>query len=128
MSTGVFKVQRPAEAAQPSALGGLLGTAGSIVGGIYGGPAGSAAGGMAGKMVGEGIAPGKQATAGSRDVGVEMSDNAMARRKAEMDNQPSRQIADSIDSLKYLPPEQQQEYAQPLMQAQELARKNRGMA
>lgn len=128
MGVGVFKVQRPSEAAQPSALGGLLGTAGSIVGSIYGGPPGGAAGGMAGKMVGEGISPGKQAQAGSQDLSVGTSDDAMSRRKAEMDNQPERQIADSIDSLQYLPPEQQQQYAGPLMQAQEMARKNRGMA
>jgi outer membrane lipoprotein SlyB len=137
MGVGVFKVQRPGEQAQASGMGSLLGTVGQIgggiVGGIYGGPhgamAGSTAGGMAGGMIGKAIQPDKPATQGSKDLSVGVSDdNAMARKKAAMDAQPERQIADSIDSLKYLPPEQQQEYAQPLMQAQEMARKNRGMA
>lgn len=131
MGTGVFKVQRPAEQGSPSALGGVLGTVGGIAGTYFSGgnPAVGMAASKVGSQLGEGIAPGKQATAGSKDLSVAPSDDhAMARRQAAMDEQPERQIANSIDSLKYLPPEQQQEYGPSLMQAQEMARKNRGMA
>jgi len=46
--------QQQEAGASAGMLGGLLGTAGTVIGGIYGGPAGAAIGGAAGNMIGGG--------------------------------------------------------------------------
>lgn len=123
MGAGVYKPMRPYEQPTQSGLGQLLGTAGSIVGGIYGGPAGSAAGGMAGNAIGSAVAPGSKGDA-PKNVTVDQGpdQNALQRRKEAMDNSELGQLRQSIDSLKYLPPEQQAGLADPLQKAYSMAK------
>ncbi len=95
----------------------LLSLAGAGAGAAFGGPAGASLGLQAGGMVG-GMAQDKS----QGPQAVEL--NAMQRRQSELDNSAQRQIAQSIDSLKYIEdPAQRIELGKPLVMAQMQAQK-----
>jgi hypothetical protein len=91
------------------------------VGGMYGGAAGAATGGSLGGMAGGLLAKNDQQQ-GPQTVMTGGSD-ALQRRMQKLQENPQMQIAQSIDSLKYVQdPAQRAELAKPLLQADYMAR------
>lgn len=108
MGVGINIPKRPADNS-----GQLLSLAGTVVGGAFGGPPGAAIGGQAGSM----LAPKPQAGPDA------VESNPMARRKEQMDQDGLAQLSDSINSLQYIPDEEQRAaLAKPLLQAGALAK------
>lgn len=96
----------------------LLTLAGAGVGGYFGGVGGAGAGAQAGQMLGGMNEPEQKGPPPQ----LKQSETAIQRRMNQINETPLRQIADSIDSLKYIQdPVQRQELAQPLLQAQYMA-------
>lgn len=116
MAVGVNIPQRRQE---EDGLGKIL-KIGSMVAPMFG-PAGMAVGagmGVAGAL----NADNKQNTPGPEAIQTGPSD-AMGRRMQSLQESPQMQIANSIDSLKYIQdPQQRAELAKPLMQADYMAR------
>lgn len=89
-------------------------------GAYFGGPSGALAGAQAGQMLG-GMAQ-KPEQESDPAPQLKQSESAIQRRMNQINETPLRQIAESIDSLKYVPdPVKRQELAEPLMQAQYMA-------
>lgn len=117
-------VNIPKRAPQGGADGNLMTLAGMGAGAFFGAgnPAAISAGGSIGGMVG-GMAQGEQ-KAGPEAVPT--SGDPMSRRMNTLKESPQMQIANSIDSLKYIEdPAQRAELAKPLMQADYMARNKR---
>jgi len=118
MAVGVNIPKR--QQAGDGGLGSLMQLGGMAVGAAYGGPQGAALGGSLGGMVGGLAGPEKQ-PAGPEAVPT--SEGPMQRRMSSLQESPQMQIANSIDSLKYVQdPAQRAELAKPLMQADYMAR------
>lgn len=95
----------------------LMTLLGGAAGAYVGGPAGAMQGAQVGSMLG-GMAAKPEVQAPQ----IQDSGTAIQRRMNQLNETPLRQIADSIDSLKYVKdPVQRQELAAPLMQAQYMA-------
>ena len=96
----------------------LMSLIGAGAGAYFGGLPGAALGEKLGSTVGSmSQTPEKKAP-----PQLEPSQSAIQRRMSQINDTPLRQIADSIDSLKYIQdPVQRQELAQPLLQAQYVA-------
>ena len=126
----------PVQTSGGSSGGGFLSKflpiAGAGAGALIGGPGGYAAGASLGMGLG-GVAGGlvakdpTQATYEQKPNPQQAGDSgdAMSRRMAELDNQPLKQIRDSLNALYTLPPEQRAEYGKPLLQAEYMARKQK---
>lgn len=111
----------PQKKQAPDDLGKMLQIGGMAAGAAYGGPAGASLGGSLGGMIG-GIAGPEKASAGPGAVDTGGSD-ALQRRMSKLQENPQMQIANSIDSLKYIQdPGQRAELAMPLLQADYMAR------
>lgn len=111
MAQGIYVPKRQ----QNDQLGKLLPLVGAGIGAV-GGPAGMSAGMAAGGMAGGLIAqPQPQGPA-------PVESSAMNMRQQQLDQEPLRQIRESLAALKTLPPEQQALYAPSLMQADQMAR------
>lgn len=92
-----------------------MGIGGAMTGGVGGAAGGGALGSTLGGML-------FQDEKEPEIPKLEESNSAIQRRMNQINETPLRQIADSIDSLKYIQdPVQRQELAQPLLQAQYMA-------
>jgi hypothetical protein len=112
------EIYRPQK--KSSGFSGALGTVGSVVGGWFGGSGGSAAGGAIGSAIGE-----KKAENAAPAAQIKPQ-SALDRRLKNLEDDPLRQISDSVDSLQYVQdPQQRAELAKPLMQAQYLAQQKK---
>ena len=111
----------PKRQQQDDGIGKLLQLGGMVGGAIVGGPAGAATGGSLGGMAG-GLLANNNQQQGPEAIQTGPSD-AMGRRMQSLQESPQMQIANSIDSLKYIQdPQQRAELAKPLMQADYMAR------
>ncbi|MEZ0392072.1 MAG: hypothetical protein ACAH59_07660 [Pseudobdellovibrionaceae bacterium] len=122
MATNVYMPQRQQ---QSDELGKLLQIGGAIGGGIIGGPAGIAAGaGLGGTAAGILGPPAQVQAPNSVDIG---GSDALQRRMQKLQENPQMQIAQSIDSLKYIQdPQMRADLAKPLLQADYMARNKVG--
>lgn len=123
MAVGVNIPQRKSQG--DGGLGSLLQLGGMVAGGLVAGPGGAAAGAATGGSLG-GMAGGllseKDQSQGPQAVETGGSD-ALQRRMSKLQENPQMQIANSIDSLKYIQdPGQRAELAKPLLQADYMAR------
>ena len=111
-----------------AAAGGIAGSVVPVGGTAFGMAAGASLGmglgGVAGGLVAKDPT---QATYEQKPNPQQAGDSgdAMSRRMAELDNQPLKQIRDSLNALYTLPPEQRAEYGKPLLQAEYMARKQK---
>lgn len=120
MSVGVSQIRK--QPAGDGGLGQLMQIGGAIAGGIYGGPAGAMAGAGAGGMAGNLLGP-KPVTANGPDPIDTGGSDALQRRMQSLQQDPQMQIANSIDSLKYIQdPQMRADLAKPLLQADYLSR------
>lgn len=121
------QISRPKLAQNQDQITGGLQLGGAVAGAFEGGPSGAAKGAQAGGTAGgiiNSLAPAAQ-PAQSQEVEAP-GDSAMRRRLQELDNDPGKQIADSINSLQYIQdPQQRAELARPLLQANYMAQ-NKG--
>lgn len=139
MAVQVSQIQPKAPKQQQTSVernpfGDILTLGGAAVGGFFGGLPGAATGASLGGMVGGMVAP---PTVKSVDVPeqrqgaqiVATGGDAMSRRLNEVGQgaQNMQQIADSIDSLKYIQDENLKlKFAEPLLRADLAAQKNMG--
>jgi len=104
---------------QSGGSGSLFKLAGMGAGALIGGPTGAALGGSIGGAVGD-------MTNKPQAQPQAIASNALSRRQDQLAQVPEIQLNQSIDALKNIEdPEQRALLAQPLMQAQEMARKSR---
>lgn len=114
-------VNIPQRKQQDDGLGKVLQIGGMGLGAFFGGPAGAATGASLGGTLG-GLASNNDQQQGSQPVASGGSD-ALQRRMQKLQENPQMQIAQSIDSLKYIQdPAQRAELAKPLLQADYMAR------
>jgi len=102
-------------------IGGAV--AGGVMGGLPGAAQGASMGQLAGGLIGgQPSAPEPQAPAPPMPESVQTGGDQMKRRLGEIDNSNLTQIAQSIDSLKYVQDEDLRlKMAQPLLQAYQSA-------
>ena len=101
-------------------LSGLLTIGGAIAGGLAGGLPGASLGATLGGTTGSLLTKPVAAQSGGAPTGPS---DALSRRLQEINSSPQSQIADGIDSLKYIQdPSLKAQLAEPLMRANELAK------
>ncbi len=118
----------PKKQRESSGGGGILGTIAPIAGAALGFAAGGPGGAMTGLNIGQSVAgltaqAPDSPTEGARPQTVQTEGNdSMKRRMQSLNENPLKQIGDSINSLQFVQNDQvRQDLAKPLLQAQYLA-------